>query len=559
MSYSIKKHNSRWTVEIISVLTAFVGIINVFSAIRPALADRLSLIVPYLPNVILNGARLATVIFGFSLIVISIGLRNHKKAAWLLAMVVLIVSIVLHLIKGLDYEEASISLVLVLILWSQRFNFQAESDNPSVWQGLRAALLSLALTLGYGTLGFYLLDRQFTINFSFWQSIKQTLSMFLSFEPVVMPVTRFGRYFFDSVYSIATITMIYVLFMFLRPVLLKHSRDLSKYNIAKKIIDKYGRTNLSTFLLFEGKEYFFDSTSSVVIGYTVRGGIAVVLGDPVGPKVKIIEAINQFKQYCQKKSWQVCFYQVMPDHLDDYQKAEFKIIKVGSEAIVDLNLFSLEGADNKNIRNAFNKIDNLHFTHQVCEPPLDDRLLRELEEISDEWLAIKHTVERSFSLGKFHYDYIKNSSILVLKNSTGEIVAFTNIVREGVSQERVSIDLMRHRNGIENGVMEYLFISLFSWAKKNGYKYFNMGLSPLAGTGINKDDSIAEKAINFIYKNINQFYNFKGLHGFKDKFHPIWSPRYLIYPSNLSLLKVAVALIEADSEKNIWTTLIKKY
>ena len=43
---------------------------------------------------------------------------------------------------------------------------------------------------------------------------------------------------------------------------------------------------------------------------------------------------------------------------------------------------------------------------------------------------------------------------------------------------------------------------------------------------------------------------FKGLHAFREKFHPIWSPRYLIYPGPVSLPPAALALIAADSGEN---------
>ena len=58
---------------------------------------------------------------------------------------------------------------------------------------------------------------------------------------------------------------------------------------------------------------------------------------------------------------------------------------------------------------------------------------------------------------------------------------------------------------------------------------------------------MAERALGFIFEHVNQFYDFKGLHAFKSKFHPIWSPRYLVYPGPASLPAVAVALILADS------------
>jgi len=56
-----------------------------------------------------------------------------------------------------------------------------------------------------------------------------------------------------------------------------------------------------------------------------------------------------------------------------------------------------------------------------------------------------------------------------------------------------------------------------------------------------------ERALHYIYEHVNQFYNFKGLHQFKEKFHPHWSPRYLAYPGMASLPAVAITLVRADS------------
>ncbi len=56
--------------------------------------------------------------------------------------------------------------------------------------------------------------------------------------------------------------------------------------------------------------------------------------------------------------------------------------------------------------------------------------------------------------------------------------------------------------------------------------------------------------MHYIYEHINQFYNVKSLYKFKEKFHPTWSPRYLIYPGPGSLLPTVLAVIEADSGEN---------
>jgi phosphatidylglycerol lysyltransferase len=56
-----------------------------------------------------------------------------------------------------------------------------------------------------------------------------------------------------------------------------------------------------------------------------------------------------------------------------------------------------------------------------------------------------------------------------------------------------------------------------------------------------------ERVLHYLYEHLNQFYNFKGLHSFKEKFNPCWEPRYLVYPRLTALPSVVVGLVRADS------------
>jgi phosphatidylglycerol lysyltransferase len=105
---------------------------------------------------------------------------------------------------------------------------------------------------------------------------------------------------------------------------------------------------------------------------------------------------------------------------------------------------------------------------------------------------------------------------------------------------------MRHHSYSEKGIMDFLFVSLFMWAKEMKVDTFNLGLSALAGVGDNEEDPAIERALNFAYNHLNRFYNFKGLHAFKEKFHPAWSPRYLAFPGIPSLPLVMPAVIRAN-------------
>jgi len=102
--------------------------------------------------------------------------------------------------------------------------------------------------------------------------------------------------------------------------------------------------------------------------------------------------------------------------------------------------------------------------------------------------------------------------------------------------------------------MDFLFVKLFDWAREAGFDTFNLGLSPLAGIGEKQDDPMVERALFFVYNHVNQFYGFKGLHNYKEKFRPEWSPRYLIYENAASLLSTAYAIISADSGEGLFAS-----
>jgi phosphatidylglycerol lysyltransferase len=134
----------------------------------------------------------------------------------------------------------------------------------------------------------------------------------------------------------------------------------------------------------------------------------------------------------------------------------------------------------------------------------------------------------------------------VLYTPDDQPVAFANLLPEYQAKE-VAVDLMRYRHTGEHGLMEFLFNAMFEWAREAGYSTFNLGLSALSGIGQDPQDPMIERTLHYIYEHVNQFYNFKGLHEFKDKFNPYWSPRYLIYPGLAALPMLTIALIRADS------------
>lgn len=532
-------------VHLVALLTAAMGVVNVLSAVTPSLRSRLSLLEQYSPFSITTGGHLTSALAGFALLLLSVSLWRRKRMGWMLTLVILLISIPLHLFKGLDYEEATLAALLAGGLIYLRPYFHARSDSPSIKQGLLILGASLLFTIAYGVMGFYLLDKHFRFTFGLWSAFRQTIVMFTQFyDPGLQPVTSFGRYFVDSIYVVGAVTLGYAFFILLRPVLSRRPATEEERSHAWEIVGAYGSTSLARYSLLDDKKFFFSSGASF-ISYVVENRVALTLGDPIGPVEDLSSAIAEFRTLCSSNDWLPTFYQVSPSHIEIYKTFGFELLTLGQEAIVDLSQFSLEGSANKTLRNSYNKMVRVGYHSDVIQPPFSARMLRELDTISNEWLSSRGMSEMGFSLGWFNEAYLNTCPILLVRDREGFIEAFANIITEFQSCE-VAVDLMRHRNQVESGLMDFLFVSLFQWAKENGHSSFNLGLSALSGVGERSGDPAIERALNFIYRNVSRLYNFRGLHAFKEKFHPAWSPRYLIYPTAMSLPAVSVALYRAS-------------
>ena len=360
-SEGLERLSSVWDVRLAAVLTGLMGLVNVLSAVTPSLAERLALLERVSPLEVRLGSHLTAALAGFALLLLAGGLWRRKRVAWLLTMAALAVSAVSHMVKGLDYEEAILALALAAWLLYMRPHFHTRSDEPSIKQGLRALVSGLAFTLAYGLVGFYLLDRHYSVNFGFWAALRQTVVMFTQFyDPGLAPVTRFGRYFASSIYAVGAVTLGYAFFMLARPVLARQKARPEERQRAGRIVEVYGCTSVARMTLFDDKLYWFSPGGSL-LAYVVEGRVGLALGDPSGPPGDLPACIAGYNLFCETNDWLPAFYQTQPDSLQTYHAAGLHSLCIGHEGIVDLASFTLAGGENKSLRTAVNRMERLGY------------------------------------------------------------------------------------------------------------------------------------------------------------------------------------------------------
>ena len=272
--------------------------------------------------------------------------------------------------------------------------------------------------------------------------------------------------------------------------------------------------------LLGDKRLLFNTERTAFIMYQPSGHSWIAMGDPVGPPEACEPLAWEFLENCDVMAVSPVFYQVKPQNLALY---------------VDL------GAARADLRQAHRRAGRDGAQCQIVAPADVGAILPQLRAVSDAWLAAKNTAEKRFSLGYFDERYLQNFYCGVVRCG-GEIVAFANIWRGGARE--ISVDLMRYGGAAPKGVIDYLLVECMLWGKAQGYQWFNLGMAPLSGLEEHALAPAWHKLGRMVQRYGEMFYPFEGLRKYKEKFLPVWRPRYLAAPHGLAM---AGALLDVTS------------
>jgi phosphatidylglycerol lysyltransferase len=499
--------------------------ILLFSGATPVIKQRLSGLRLLLPLSFLEVSHFIGSLAGMGLLLLGRGLQRRLDAAYLFSVTLLIFGIAASLIKGFDYEEALVlTFILTALLPSRRHFYRKASLLSQRFNGSWIAAILIVLGCSMW-LGFYAYRHveyadslwwQFTFSGNTARFLRATLGtvvlgLFFSLAHLMRPNAPLPR--FPENDEIVTV---------IEP-LVRKSKDTT--------------ANLA---LLGDKLILMNQEKTAFIMYRVEGRSWIAMGDPVGPEEEWADLIWSFRELADQAGGWPVLYEVGHEHLHMYPDAGFSLMKIGEEAHVKLSGFSLEGGGKKGLRSSRNKIDKLGYRFCILMPDQVESRMAELKAVSDAWMKDKKARELGFSLGFFKPDYLKLRPVAVVEKD-GRIEAFANIWLSDDKCE-ITVDLMRFNPDMPGGIMDFLFIEIMLWGKNNGYEWFNLGMAPLSGLEGRPMAPFWFKLGSFVFKYGEHFYNFQGLRQYKEKFDPIWTPRYLASPGGFTLPRILANL-----------------
>ncbi len=514
-----------------AVLTALMGVVNVLSAVQPALLEPVAALAELSPIAMRESGRVTAVFTGFMLLLLARGLWRHKRAAWWLTLAILSVAMVGHLLQD-DIAALTLTILLVIYLISQRSHFHALSDAPSVWQGVQVLIAAAVFTLAYGTVGFYFLARLQGESFNFIASWQRAALLFTTLTEPSLQLQNPTDIFADSIYIVGAATLGYAVILLLRPVLLPSPATTTAHRRAEKIVAAYGRSALSPLALLPDKSYYFSPGGSVV-AFAHHKRTAVALGDPIGPPQDLADAVAGFSDFCMRHDWQPIFYRTQEDALSVYQEAGLQTLLIGQEAILDLT-----------DAQADDTLPELAQV-QVLQPPFPAELLAQLRLVSDEWLALTGREERPFSWGWFGRAYLNLGVIAVLRIPSMGYAAFATAIPVAGTNE-LALGLLRHRRQVEPDSLAALIPALARWGQLQGFAHLSLGMGSKERVVLQVQEKrpLWNRLLQKLHLRMTPMSGYETQFVLQEQFASRWEPRYLAYPGAGSLPAIWATLAQ---------------
>jgi phosphatidylglycerol lysyltransferase len=525
-----------FTAPLIAVAVFTTGAVLLFSGATPTVGWRLRLLTEFVPLPLLEFSHFAASVIGMALVLLAYGLSRRLRPAWGLTAILLATGVVTSLLKGLDYEEATLALLTLGCLLPARDRFHR-----------RASLWTERWTPGWVAAVAVALGASVWLGFFAYRHVEYSGELWWQFE-FGADAPRFLR----ATVGAAAVALALALVRLFRPA--PHRRAAparAELERTVEVIAGGGQTQANLALLGD-KQILFSESGRSFLMYAVRGRSWVALGDPVGDEAEFADLGWRFRELCDQHGGWPVFYEVSRHRLPLYLEQGLTLLKLGEEARVPLSSFTLEGKVRASLRRWKNACEKAGCSVEILPAGASDQHLPELERVSGDWLASRKTREKRFSLGRFDPEYLRRFP-LALVRVEGRIVAFATLWTTR-TREELTVDLMRYTSAAPANVMTYLFVQLMLWGRAEGYRWFNLGMAPLSGLGGRALAPLWHRLGAFVFRHGENFYRFKGLREYKSRFDPVWEPRYLASPGGLALpfILTDIATLIAGGVKGVF-------
>ena len=492
---------------------ALVGLVGIVSSLTPELASRSDLVRGVLPPGVPAAARIGALAFGIVLVWLSRSLSRRRHRAWLLAVALVIASAAAHLAKGLDVEEATVSLLLLVALVRYRRRFDVPGEPATVRPLL--ALGAAVAAAGAATLAIELRD-----------------------SPVPDRVA-------DPFTAVGLLLGFTALYLWLRPLSHAVVQTIGERGAVRALVDAHGRDSLSFFTLRRDKSYLFSPSGRAFLAYRVVSGSALVSGDPVGDEREFDALLGEMLRRARAHGWRLAVLGASAEQIDRYRRLGLRPIALGEEAVLRPTTFSLEGRAIRKVRQSVSRLSKAGYrVRLVAAEDADDRQRAVLDEVSRLWRG--NQPERGFSMSIDDL-YAPGTLFALAEHADGTVGGFLHLAPTPASGGW-SLSTMRRRRETPNGLTEFLIVETLAWAREHGATELSLNFCVFTEL-LSRERAVRwqRRLARRLLLSADGVFQLERLYAFNRKFFPEWRPRYVCVEKLSDLPLVGLAYLRVES------------
>ncbi|MCU1595473.1 MAG: putative rane protein with lysine transferase [Frankiales bacterium] len=543
-----------WVPIAASLACAFIGLLDLVSALTKSQASRLHRLREYVPGGLSHVSTAATLVVGVLLVLLAHGLRRRKRRAFRLTVVLLSASVALHILKGLDVEEALVSLVLLVGLLVVHRDFYARADPRTRWRALGVGLLLLLVSYVLGVCFIALRQDRLASAFNLLTTSRHVLDGLVGLNgPLQFTPDHRGQatadLVGDALLALGAFSGASFLYLLLRPgTPLPRLTDDDERGM-RKLLAVHGRRDaLGYFSLRRDKSVVWSQTRKACIAYRVVSGVILASGDPLGDPEAWPGAIKAFLELADEHAWAPGVMGCSEAAGTAWTRAGLTALEMGDEAVVEVADFSIEGRAMRKVRQAVARVERAGYVttvSRVVDLPEDTRL--HLRRQAEAWRGAE--TERGFSmaLGRFA-DPQDPDCVVVMACKEGQLRAFLHFVPWG--SDGLSLDLMRRDRTAENGVNELLIVKTLESTPELGIARLSLNFAVFR-SALERGERLGAGPVIRGWRGLllfaSRWFQIESLYRFNAKFRPVWEPRFLCFAGAGDLPRVAFAALRAEA------------
>ena len=416
----------RW----IGLATYLVGLLDIAAALTHGLRQRMDWFNDNVPGALSDAAVAATVVSGILLLLLAHALKRRKRRAWRATLLLLTVSVAFHIVKS-DLIAASVALLLLVLLWVYRAQFDTLGDPRTRWLAVRMFFLLAAVSMVLGVALVELRRDALRGSPSLWMVIQHTAYGLFGLEgPVKFKAGRDDDLVGAILFGLGLMTALTTVYLVLRPIRPHPQVTPDDESRMRELLRRYGaRDSLGFFALRRDKSVLWSETGKSCIAYRVVSGVMLASGDPLGDPEAWPGAIRQFVCEAERHAWTPAVIGCSQLGGEVWcRETSYDALEFGDEAVVEVADFTLDGRAMRNVRQMVKRVQRAGYDTRVSR--VQDLTPEELAATTRQarrWRGAD--TERGFSmaLGRLG-DPADQGCVLVSASKDGVVRAFLHFV-----------------------------------------------------------------------------------------------------------------------------------